>query len=147
MRRANTEGVSLSDVLTLTGAIRLSAWEFGPKTHPYTVGRVGEHLRENEGWITTPELRDLLDSGDLLEATAREVVYSVGTKPGIRFPTDRDLAVRFVGKCARHGDESSILVRDPNEAAFLCNTLGGTDRLLNFEKADGVHYIMGSRRV
>ncbi len=141
MRRANIEGMSLGDVLTLTGAIRLSAWEFGHKTHPYTVGRVGEHLRENEGWITTPELRDLLDTGDLLEATAHEVVYSVGTKPGIRFPTDRDLAVRFVGKCARHGDESSILVRDPNEAAFLCNTLGGTDRLLNFEKAGDVHYI------
>ena len=141
MRRANIEGMSLGDVLTLTGAIRLSAWEFGPKTHPYTVGRVGEHLRENEGWITTPELRDLLDTGDLLEATAHEIVYSVGTKPRIRFPTDRDLAVRFVGKCARHGDESSILVRDPNEAAFLCNTLGGTDRLLNFEKAGDVHYI------
>ena len=101
MRRANVEGVSLSDVLTLTGAIQHSAWEFGLKTHPYTVGRVGEHLRENQGWITTPELKDLLDSGDLIEATAREVVYSVGTKPGIKSPS-RDLAVRFVGKCARH---------------------------------------------
>ena len=140
MRRGNCEGVPLSDVLRLTGTIQLSAWEFAPNTHPYTVGRVGEHLRENEGWITTPELRDLLDSGDMVAATAREVIYSVGVKPCIRFPV-RDLAVQFVGKCARHGDESSILVRDPNEAAFLCNTLGGTDRLLNFEKADNVHLI------
>ena len=63
MRRGNCEGVPLCDVLRLTGAIQLSAWEFAPNTHPHTVGRVGEHLRENEGWITTPELRDLLDSG------------------------------------------------------------------------------------
>jgi hypothetical protein len=77
----------------------------------------------------------------LKEATAREVVYSVGVKPIIKFPVERDLAVRFVGKCARHGDESSILVRDPNEAAYLCKTLGGTDRLQNFEHAEGVHYI------
>ena len=137
MRRGNCEGVPLCDVLRLTGAIQLSAWEFAPNTHPYTVGRVGEHLRENEGWITTPELRDLLDSGDLVAATALEVIYSVGVKPCIRLPA-RDLAVVFVGKCTRHGEESSILVRDPNEAAFLCNTLGGTDRLLNFEKADNV---------
>ena len=108
---------------------------------PYTVGGVGEYLGENQGWITTPELHDLLDSGDLLEATSREVVYSVGTKPGIRFPTDRDLAIRFVRKRARHGDESSILVRDPNEAEFFCNTLGGTDHLLNFKKAGDVYYI------
>ena len=140
MRRGNVEGVPLSDVLRLTGTIQLFAWEFAPNTHPYTVGRVGEHLRENEGWITTPELRDLLDSGDMVAATAREVVYSVGTKPCIKFPA-RDLAFQFVGKCARHGDKSSILVRDPNEAAYLCKTLGGTDRLLNFEKAEGVHHI------
>ena len=106
VRRGNVEGVSLSDVLRLTGAIQLSSWEFAQSTHPYTVGHVGEHLRENEGWITTQGLRDLLDSGDLLEATACEVVYSMRTKPCIRFPAI-DHAVRFVGKCARHGDESA----------------------------------------
>ena len=53
------------------------------------------------------------------------VVYSVGTKPSIAFPADRDLAVRFVGAYARYGNESSILVRDPNEAAYLARTLGG----------------------
>jgi hypothetical protein len=141
MRRANVEGVPLSNVLSLTGAVQLSAWRFSPNVHPFTVGRVGEHLRENKGWVTTPELRDLLDAGDLVEATASEVLYSVGTKPGIKFPFDRDLVVRFIGKCARHGDESSILVRDPNEAAYLTRVLCGTDRLLNFEKTAGVHLI------
>ena len=58
----------------------------------------------------------------------------------IKFPA-RDLAVRFVGKCARHGDKSSIIVCDPNEAAYLCKILGGTDRLLNFENAEDVHHI------
>ena len=101
MRRANVKGAPLSDVLSLTGAVQLSAWRFGPDAHPYIVGRVGGHLRENRGWITTPELRDLLDAGDLMEVTLSEVVYSVGTKPSIRFPFDRDMAVRFVGKCAR----------------------------------------------
>ena len=72
---------------------------------------------------------------------AREGVYSVGAKPSIKFPIDRDRAVYFVGKCARHGDESSIIVRDPNEAAFLCKTLGGTARLIKMEKADDVHLI------
>ena len=141
MRRANVKGAPLSDVLSLTGAVQLSAWRFGPDAHPYIVGRVGGHLRENRGWITTPELRDLLDAGDLMEVTLSEVVYSVGTKPSIRFPFDRDRAVRFVGKCARRGDESSILVRDPNEAAYLINVLGGADRLLNFEDAADVHLI------
>ena len=49
----------------------------GPKTHSYTVGRLGGHLCGNQGWITTPELKDLLDSVDLVEATAHEVVYNV----------------------------------------------------------------------
>lgn len=38
----------------------------------------------------------------------------------------------------------------PNEAAFLCKTLGGTDRLLNVEKADSIHcikYRYGKTRV
>ena len=45
MRRASVEGILLkeSDVLSLTGIIQLSAWEFNLKTHPFTVGRVGEH--------------------------------------------------------------------------------------------------------
>ena len=54
MRRGNVEGVPMSDVLRLTGTIQLSAWVFASNVHPYTVGRVGGHLRENEGWITTP---------------------------------------------------------------------------------------------
>ena len=119
MRRANAAGVSMSDVLAFTGAVQLSAWQFAPETHPFTVGRVGEHLREH-GWITTPELADLFDSGDLVTATVHEVIYSTGTKPGILFPFERHLAVRFVGKCARRGDESTILIRDPNETASLC---------------------------
>ena len=124
MRQAYVENVPLNDFLMLTGAIQLSAWVFGPKTHPYTIGRVGEHLSEYEGWIITLELKDLLESG---EATAREVVYGVGSKASIKFLVDKDLAMRFIGKCARHGDEFTILVRNSNEAAFLCKTLGGMD--------------------
>lgn len=129
MRQANCADVSLSSALRLIGVIQLSAREFALSTHPYTVGHVGEHLRENEGWITTPELRDLLDSGDMMEATACEVVYWVGTKPSIKLPA-RDLAVRFVGKCARHDSSivyhrPRIIIRDPNKAAYLCKTLTG----------------------
>ena len=136
------DGVPLSDILTLTRTIiiKFSAWEFNLNAHPYTVGRIAEHLREKEGWVNTPELRNLLDSGKLVEARARKVVYSVGAKPSIKFPA-RDLTVRFMGKCARHRDELSIIVCDLNEAAYLCKTLGSTDRLLNFEKANDVHHI------
>jgi len=155
-RIADVAGRPLSEVLQLTGAIQLTEWGFSEACHPYTSGRVGQHLEQNEGWITTPELKDLLDSGDLVMATAREVLYSVGKKDSIKFPHSiacrpggedsqypegRDLAVRFVGKCARHGDESSIVVRDREEAAYLTNLLAGTDHLLNFEHADGAHLI------
>ena len=67
-------------------------------------------------------------------------MFSIGVKPSIRVPDYRELAVHFVEKCACHGDESGVYVRDPNEAAFLCNALGGTDRLVNFEKATNVHF-------
>ena len=93
---------------------------------------MGEHPCENEGWITTLELKDALDTGDLVEATACEVVCSVGLKASIKFKVGRELAVRFFGKCARHGNESSTIVHNSNEAAFLCKTLSGTDLLLNF---------------
>ena len=45
MHRRNVEGVPLSNVLRLTGTIQLFAWVFASNVHPYTVGRVGGHLR------------------------------------------------------------------------------------------------------
>ena len=153
-RSANVEGWPLSDVLQLTGAVQLSEGEFSTECYPYTSGCIGEHLQENDGWITTPELTDLMDAGDMTKATAREVLFSVGKKESIRFPHSpgqskkdlfypegRDLAVRFVGKCARHAAESSIVVRDAEEAAFLINLLAREDHLLNFERKDGVQLI------
>lgn len=115
MRQANCAGVSLSNALRLIGVIQLSAREFALSTHPYTVGHVGEHLRENEGWITTLELRDLLDSGDMMEATACEVVYWVGTKPSIKLPA-RDLASGSWANARATIRQSSIIVRVSSSA-------------------------------
>jgi hypothetical protein len=103
-RRANVNGVSINGIRALTGAIQLCEWAFSPSCHPYTVGRIGQHLRDNGGWITTPELADLLSSGDMVNASPNEVIYRIGVKDQIKFPADRDLAVCFVGKCARRGD-------------------------------------------
>ena len=160
-RSTNVEGRPISDVLQLTGAVQLTEWGFSEQGHPYTVGCIGEHLKQNDGWLTTPELKDLLHSGDMVKAITREVLYSVGKKESIRFPYSlseekdplypqgRDLAVRFVGKCARHADESLLVVRDEEEAVYLTKVLAGTDHLLNFEHANGVHLIQykdGKRR-
>ncbi|KAK3798489.1 hypothetical protein RRG08_051471 [Elysia crispata] len=132
----------------LTGAIQLSAWEFAPNTHPYTVGRVGESICRGERGAGSRLRSSTATSstlGDMVAATAREVIYSVGVKPCIRFPA-RDLAVLFVGKCARHGDPNCrYSCATPSEGLrLLCNTLGGSlgPRLLKLqEKADNVHYI------
>ena len=50
---------------------------------------MGAHLREHEGWITTPELRDLLESGDMTHAVGRQIVYSMGSQTGMQFPDFR----------------------------------------------------------
>ena len=42
-----------SPALALTGAVQLTEWTFSAKSHPFTPWRVGDHLREHEGWITT----------------------------------------------------------------------------------------------
>jgi len=127
-----------SPALALTGAIQLAEWTFNPQAHPFTPWRVGNHLRDHEGWITTPELHDLLESGDLIYAVARQVVYSVGVNSGIKYPnlfashtTERTQAVTFVGKLARHADESSLVTHDANEAAYLAAAFGQAGRYLS----------------
>ena len=135
-----------SPALTLTGAIQLAEWTFSAKCHPFTPWRVGDHLREHEGWITTPELRDLLESGDLTHAVGRQIVYSMGSQSGMQYldfraadqltkaerdRAERTQAVTFVGKLARHADESSLVTHDANEAAYLAGAFGKAGRFLS----------------
>ena len=61
----------------------------------------------------------------------RQIVYSMGSQTGMQFPDfraadqltraerdrERTQAVTFVGKLARHADESSLVTHDANEAA------------------------------
>lgn len=147
-RLASLEHIPLtvdSPALALTGAVQLTEWQFSPRCHPFTPWRVGDHLRRGEGWITTPELRDLLEAGDLTHAVGRQVVYSVGHSRGIKFPAfrgdqltaaerdraERTQAVTFVGKLARHADESSLVTHDANEAAYLAGAFGKAGRFLS----------------
>ncbi|RHZ44032.1 hypothetical protein Glove_772g16 [Diversispora epigaea] len=76
---------NIEAVHCLTGIVQLVAWEFAKNLHPFTAGLIGQHLTEKESC-----------------ATPREIIYSVGKKSHIEFPSDRDLAVRFVGSCARN---------------------------------------------
>ena len=136
-----------SPALALTGTIQLVEWTFGAHVHPFTPWRVGNHLREHQGWITTPELRDLLESGDLVHAAARQIVYSVGANRGLKFPsssalTERTQAVTFVGKLARHADESSLITRDANEAAYLAGAFGKAGRYLSHASARGSAHLV-----
>ena len=130
-----------SPALALTGAIQLAEWTFSAQAHPFTPWRVGNHLRDHSGWITTPELHDLLESGDLIYAVARQVVYSVGVNRKMQFPAtpvacaERTQAVTFVGKFARHADESSLVTRDANEAAYLAGAFGQAGRYLSCASA------------
>ncbi|GBC45084.2 hypothetical protein GLOIN_2v1477001 [Rhizophagus irregularis DAOM 181602=DAOM 197198] len=116
-RRAQVDNIDT--IRNLTGIVQLIAWEFALNLHPFTAGLIGQHLAEKEGWIPTPLVDYLLSRGWLSSATPREVIYSVGKKSRIEFPPDRDLAVRFVGSCARNAQVTSILVRDINEADML----------------------------
>ena len=140
-----------SPALQLTGAVQLTAWEFSELAHDYTPWRVGDHLRAHEGWITTPELYELLLAGDLKVARGRQVVYSAGAKEGLTFPpafgsdpkSERDQAVRFVGKFARHADETSLVTHDKNEAAYLANAFGEAGRYLSHR--NGAAYLVNYR--
>jgi hypothetical protein len=151
MRRAalpmDLELTAGSPVFCLTGCVQLVAWEFAPHVHEFTPWRLGSHLQKNDGWITTPELYDLLVSGDLVSARAREILYSMGRKQGLQYPdapgtdeadwaitvvsklgaakAERTQAVHFVGKLARRANQTTILTHDKNEAAFLANSLEG----------------------
>jgi hypothetical protein len=151
MRRASLpidlELTAGSPVFCLTGCVQLVAWAFAPHVHEFTPWRLGSHLRKNDGWITTPELYDLLVAGDLVSARGREIVYSMGRKPGLQYPdapgtddadwaitvvgklggvkAERTQAVHFVGKMARRANQTTILTHDKNEAAFLANSLEG----------------------
>lgn len=112
----------------MTGIVQLIAWEFAQDLHPFTAGLIGQHLAEKEGWIPTPLVDYLLSRGWLSNATPREVIYSVGKKSRIEFPPDRDLAVCFVGSCARNAQVTSILVQDINEVDMLVNWLAKNKR-------------------
>ena len=105
---------------------------------------MGDHLREHEGWITTSELRDLLESGDMTHAVGRQVVYSMGSHSGMQYPdfraadqltraerdrAERTQAVTFVVKLARHA--SSLVTHDANEAAYLAGAFGKAGRFLS----------------
>ena len=140
-----------SPVLQLTGAVQLSTWKFSEKAHDYTPWRVGSHLREHDGWITTPELHDLLLEGDLLVTQGRQVVYSLGTKAGLKFPShaggdapsaraERDQGVRFVGKFARHADETNLVTHDKNEAAYLARAYSKKGQYIAHR--DGAAYLV-----
>ncbi|RHZ89329.1 hypothetical protein Glove_16g102 [Diversispora epigaea] len=69
--------------------------------------------------IPTPLIDYLLSTGWLINATPKEIIYSVGKKSRIEFPPSRDLAVRFVGSCARNAQVTSVLIRDKNEADMI----------------------------
>ena len=136
-----------SPVFALTGIVQLVHWEFATSVHEFTPWRLGSHLKKNDGWITTPELYDLLVTGDLVSAHAREIVYSLGRKQGLQYPDapsceeadwattfvgklgatkfERTQAVHFVGKLSRKANQTTILTHDKNEAAFLANSLEG----------------------
>ncbi|RHZ63505.1 hypothetical protein Glove_329g14 [Diversispora epigaea] len=116
-RRACVENIEA--VHCLTGVVQLVAWEFAKNLHPFTAGLIGQHLTEKEGWIPTPLIDYLLSAGWLISATPREIIYSVGKKSHIEFSSDRDLAVRFVGSCARNAQVTSVLIRDKNEADMI----------------------------
>ena len=113
------EGVPLSDILSLIGAFHSLHGGLATCASLHCISCRRIPARKS-GLGHYPELRDLLDSGDLIEATPQEAMYSIGFKHSIWFPADRDLAVCIVGKYACHGNELSVLVRDPNEAEFLC---------------------------
>ncbi|GES73989.1 AAA family ATPase [Rhizophagus clarus] len=127
---------NIDTIRNLTGIVQLIAWEFAQNLHPFTAGLIGQHLAEKEGWIPTPLVDYLLSKGWLSSATPREVIYSVGKKSRIEFPPDRDLAVRFVGSCARNAQVTSILVRDINEADMLVNWLAKNKRRPNWTRTE-----------
>ena len=151
MRRASLDPqeslMPSSLVFSFAGCVQLVAWEFNAASHAFNAWRLGSHLRKSEGWITTPELYDLLESGDLVSARAREIVYSMGKKVGLQYPdassssdadwgvnfvgrlapakAERTQGVHFVGKLARRGNQNTVLTHDKNEAAYLANSLEG----------------------
>jgi hypothetical protein len=118
-----------------TGTIQLAEWRFSAAALEQVVDAAGKHLERNDGWLTTPELYDLLESGDLEHAVGREIVYTLGQPlERLVFPDDRTLGVQLVGKCARRGNDTNIVTHDANEAAHLANALGG--RLIEYKAGD-----------
>ena len=69
MRQENLKGIPLSNVFRVRVTNRLSVWEFYTNAQPYNAVRLGENLRDNEGWITILELRDLPDLEDMVADT------------------------------------------------------------------------------
>ncbi|CAG8615852.1 9837_t:CDS:2, partial [Diversispora eburnea] len=105
-RRACVENIEA--IRCLTGVVQLVAWEFAKNLHPFTARLIGQHLTEKEGarW--------------LISATPREIIYSVDKKSRIEFPSDRDLAVRFVGSSIPETilDESKLKI-DFDESLYI----------------------------
>ncbi|CAG8626567.1 6055_t:CDS:10, partial [Diversispora eburnea] len=112
-------GAYLGSVCCLTSVVQLVAWEFAKNLHPFTAELIGQHLTEKEGWIPTPLIDYLLSAGWLISATPREIIYSIGKKSRIEFPSDRDLAIRFVGSCACNAQVTYVLIRNKNEADMI----------------------------
>lgn len=137
--RVRVDGIPLKELLGFTGSLKLSHWEFAEGTHAWFLKQVSRHLAEHEGWITTVELRDLLDNGELLCAAASELVYSPRANK-LEFPPSRDTGVKLVGKCQVHdANVQYVGTRDEGEHKYLCGLLG--ERLRDWKDHDGIYLV------
>jgi hypothetical protein len=99
----------------LKGAILFRRFELSTAAHPFIETQLRAHFGALGGWLTVPLAVWLREKGLVRSYEIERVMYSTASADGIRFPTDRNLAVDHVGRCAYAAKTVCFFTRDPAE--------------------------------
>lgn len=80
-----------------TGFAEVQEWEFAPNIHPVIPSWFGKHFEES-GWVPTPLLAYLVESGFLKSLKVREAIVTFEKQTTVWLPEDRDQRRNIIGK-------------------------------------------------
>jgi hypothetical protein len=123
---------TVAEVSHLAGFIHFAEIAIAAHTPVAIAAHIASHFKERHAPIPIPAAVWLCEHGYLASYRIAEVEYT-DRMGGIRFPNDRDLAVRMVGSCAYRDARRTLFTRDAAEKDHFAALYGA----MPAEVADG----------
>jgi len=144
MTRASINGPLPQDIGT--GFAEVQEWEFKENCHPVIPAWFGEHFAK-QGWVPTPLLTFLVESGLLTKLKVREVIVAFEKKTEVWLPENRDQGCSIIGKFTQ-GSKADCkrltrrLVTDQGELDFLVRDTRESGTLVGAPQKCPLGYIL-----